>query len=205
MHNSILEDIVKAFGAVKLLEYLTTAMRLICDNESTKHSITRLFANHWQAESLIGRSIGDLDLKGYGVLAEPEVEATQVRAGDAFLVLATDGLWDCLSNEAVISLIHDTVKEPTMCAQRLVTEAITRGSGACFQKQAMTADGHNQHSHAGCKMHKQRTQIRTSKAIVCSYICQESSGNKAFVALSARAKVLPDMIWKLAQNLQSFH
>lgn len=68
-------------------------------------------------------------MKKYGVIAEPEVSHVAVQSGDAFLVLATDGLWDVLSNEAVIKLVKDTVKEPTMCAQRLITEAITQGSG----------------------------------------------------------------------------
>lgn len=76
-----------------------------------------------------GRSIGDGDLKGCGVTAEPEVEHFDLQPSDAFLVLATDGLWDTLSNQTAVNLICDTVKEPTMCAQRLVTEAITKGSG----------------------------------------------------------------------------
>ena len=78
---------------------------------------------------MMRRSIGDADLKDCGVTAEPEVAHVVLQPDDAFLVLASDGLWDCLSNEAVISLIRDTVKEPTMCAQRLVTQAITNGSG----------------------------------------------------------------------------
>ena len=75
------------------------------------------------------RSIGDADMKGGGVIAEPEVTHVDLQPEDAFLVLATDGLWDVLSNQAVVNLVHDTVKEPTMCAKRLVTEAITQGSG----------------------------------------------------------------------------
>ena len=43
-------------------------------------------------------------------------------------VMASDGLWDVVSNEDVVSVIRDTVKEPGMCAKRLANEAVTRGS-----------------------------------------------------------------------------
>lgn len=43
-------------------------------------------------------------------------------------VMASDGLWDVMSNAEVVSLIKDTVKEPGMCSKRLATEAAARGS-----------------------------------------------------------------------------
>lgn len=36
--------------------------------------------------------------------AEPEITTTEVQPGD-FVVLATDGLWDCLTNEEVVGLV----------------------------------------------------------------------------------------------------
>jgi len=42
--------------------------------------------------------------------------------------MASDGLWDVMSIEEVVSIIRDTVKEPTMCSKRLATEAAQRGS-----------------------------------------------------------------------------
>ena len=47
---------------------------------------------------------------------------------DSFLVLATDGVWDQLSNGDAVRLVHDTVKEPAMCGRRLAAEALARGS-----------------------------------------------------------------------------
>ena len=55
---------------------------------------------------------------------------TALTAEDSFLVLASDGLWDKLSSQNAVDLVHDTVKEPALCAKRLATEALTRGSGA---------------------------------------------------------------------------
>lgn len=75
----------------------------------------------------VTRSIGDDDLKP-AVTARPEITETSLTADDEFLVMASDGLWDVLSNEDVISIIKDTVKEPAMCSKRLATEAVERGS-----------------------------------------------------------------------------
>ena len=75
--------------------------------------------------------MGDGDLKDHGVVAVPEVTHTILTPEDSCLVIASDGLWDRISSQAAVDLIRDTVKDPTMCAQRLATEAITLGSGGC--------------------------------------------------------------------------
>ncbi|PRQ25535.1 putative protein kinase TKL-Pl-3 family [Rosa chinensis] len=75
----------------------------------------------------VTRSIGDDDLKP-AVTAEPEISETILSAEDEYLVMASDGLWDVMSNAEVISIIKDTVKEPGMCSKRLATEAAERGS-----------------------------------------------------------------------------
>ncbi|TVU02692.1 hypothetical protein EJB05_51793, partial [Eragrostis curvula] len=73
----------------------------------------------------VTRSIGDDDLKP-AVTAQPEIIETALSVDDEFL--AGDGLWDVVSNEDVLSIIKDTVKEPGMCSKRLATEAAERGS-----------------------------------------------------------------------------
>ncbi|KAM3330650.1 hypothetical protein ACQJBY_027053 [Aegilops geniculata] len=75
----------------------------------------------------VTRSIGDDDLKP-AVTALPEITETDLTADDEFLVMASDGLWDVVGNEDVLSIIKDTVKEPGMCSKRLATEASARGS-----------------------------------------------------------------------------
>ncbi|KAK4784844.1 hypothetical protein SAY86_019212 [Trapa natans] len=75
----------------------------------------------------VTRSIGDDDLKP-AVTAEPEIRETLLSMEDEYVVMASDGLWDVITNEEVISIIRDTVKEPGMCSKRLATEAAERGS-----------------------------------------------------------------------------
>ncbi|XP_073032159.1 protein phosphatase 2C 51-like [Primulina eburnea] len=58
---------------------------------------------NWNGQRILGvlatsRSIGDEYLKPY-VIAEPEVKIANRTALDEFLILASDGLWDVVSNE----------------------------------------------------------------------------------------------------------
>ena len=100
----------------------------------------------------VTRCVGDGDCKPFGVIATPEVTAYAVdadeRAGgrDFALVLACDGLWDVVSDADARDLVLDTVKEPSMSAKRLGSEALARGSGdnvtvvVAFLKRTSTAE-----------------------------------------------------------------
>lgn len=79
----------------------------------------------------VTRALGDFDLKGPidgGVTAEPEVVEFALTEEDQFIVLGTDGIWDVMGDQEAVGLIRDTVKDPQLCAKRLVTEALSRGS-----------------------------------------------------------------------------
>ena len=39
-----------------------------------------------------------------------------------YQVMASNGLWDVVSNTDVVNIIRDAIKEPGMCAKRLETE-----------------------------------------------------------------------------------
>ena len=52
------------------------------------------------------------------VTAQPEVTQFQLSSEDEFVILASDGLWDKLSNEDAVGLVMDTVKQPVMASQR---------------------------------------------------------------------------------------
>ncbi|XP_021749774.1 probable protein phosphatase 2C 72 [Chenopodium quinoa] len=68
--------------------------------------ITRI----WQPEEDIpglamSRAFGDFNMKSYGLIAIPEVFHHRLNSEDHFLVLASDGVWDVLSNEEVVSAV----------------------------------------------------------------------------------------------------
>ena len=78
----------------------------------------------------VTRAIGDADAKPFGVIAVPEtVEITLDPSTDDAVVVACDGLWDVVNNAEALAMVKDTVKEPSMCAKRLGSEALTRLSG----------------------------------------------------------------------------
>lgn len=55
----------------------------------------------------VSRSMGDSDAKDAGVISEPEIEKRTIDKSLLFAVLASDGLWDYLSNEEVMNIIND--------------------------------------------------------------------------------------------------
>ncbi|KAI0487996.1 hypothetical protein KFK09_027819 [Dendrobium nobile] len=64
----------------------------------------------------MARAFGDFELKNYGVIAIPQVSYRRLRNRDQFIVLATDGVWDVLSNEQVVKIVWSSLlkgKEPS--------------------------------------------------------------------------------------------
>ena len=59
--------------------------------------------NRVMGELAISRAIGDHHLRPY-VIAEPEVMRMERHSDDKLLILASDGLWDVLSNSVACSL-----------------------------------------------------------------------------------------------------
>ena len=53
----------------------------------------------------VSRAFGDRLLKKY-VVAEPDILDTALTGGDTLLIMATDGLWDVVSNQDAISMVR---------------------------------------------------------------------------------------------------
>jgi hypothetical protein len=72
----------------------------------------------------MARAFGDFCLKDYGVIAVPELSHRLLTDQDQFIVLATDGIWDVLSNEEVIHIVASAPTRAT--AARAVVESAVR-------------------------------------------------------------------------------
>lgn len=59
----------------------------------------------------MARSIGDYAAKRVGVTPEPEVTDRPIGASDKFIVLASDGVWEFLSNDDVVTLVHSVLRK----------------------------------------------------------------------------------------------
>ncbi|XP_021739060.1 probable protein phosphatase 2C 72 [Chenopodium quinoa] len=85
----------------------------------------------WQPEENIpglamSRAFGDFNMKSYGLIAIPEVSHHRLNSEDHFLVLASDGVWDVLSNEEVVSVVWSAENKEA------ATEAVTYRARAAW-------------------------------------------------------------------------
>jgi serine/threonine protein phosphatase PrpC len=52
----------------------------------------------------MSRSIGDHEWQKYGVVADPEFTEREISINDKILIIASDGVWEYLSNEDVMNI-----------------------------------------------------------------------------------------------------
>uniref|UniRef100_A0A0D9WFK7 protein-serine/threonine phosphatase n=1 Tax=Leersia perrieri TaxID=77586 RepID=A0A0D9WFK7_9ORYZ len=71
----------------------------------------------------MSRAFGDYCVKDYGVISAPEVTHRRITARDQFVILATDGVWDVVSNEEAVQIVA-TTPEREKAAKRLVEFAV---------------------------------------------------------------------------------
>ncbi|MCO5608616.1 hypothetical protein L7F22_062829 [Adiantum nelumboides] len=84
-------------------------------------SVYRVWLPHCNVPGLaMSRALGDYCLKNNGVISEPGVTYRRLTKRDEFVVLATDGVWDVLSNEEVAEIVSSTPNRA--CAARAVVE-----------------------------------------------------------------------------------
>ncbi|CAG9461438.1 unnamed protein product [Pedinophyceae sp. YPF-701] len=88
-----------------------------------------VWAGTWRVGGVlaVSRAFGDKMLKKF-VVAEPEVATEELSKKDECLVLASDGLWDVMTNEEAVETVRK-VGDAKEAAKTLVDEAYKRGSG----------------------------------------------------------------------------
>ncbi|GLJ11015.1 hypothetical protein SUGI_0140420 [Cryptomeria japonica] len=72
----------------------------------------------------MARAFGDFCLKDFGVIAVPEITYRHLTSRDQFVVLATDGVWDVLTNEEVVRIVSSAPREE---AAKVVVQRAVRG------------------------------------------------------------------------------
>lgn len=78
----------------------------------------------------ISRSIGDVGLKDF-VIAKPDVMQVSLRGDEEFVVMATDGLWDVVSDDECVSVVREMIQGEDGeedAVKKLVDMAWERGS-----------------------------------------------------------------------------
>lgn len=87
-----------------------------------------VWAGTWRVGGVlaVSRAFGDRPLKRY-VVAKPDTRSQQLSPIDEFLILASDGLWDVVSNDEAVGIARD-IPNPQKAAAYLSEVALNRGS-----------------------------------------------------------------------------
>ncbi|KAG8067908.1 hypothetical protein GUJ93_ZPchr0005g15854 [Zizania palustris] len=67
----------------------------------------------------MSRAFGDYCVKDYGVISAPDVTQWRITSRDQFVILATDGVWDVVSNEEAVQIVA-AAPDREKAAKRLV-------------------------------------------------------------------------------------
>lgn len=96
--------------------------RVFClDNEPGIH---RVWLPDEESPGLaMSRAFGDYFLKDFGLISMPEVTHRNISSKDQFIVLASDGVWDVISNQEAVEIVSST-PDRAKAAKRLVDQAV---------------------------------------------------------------------------------
>ncbi|MCO5558292.1 hypothetical protein L7F22_011871 [Adiantum nelumboides] len=87
-------------------------------------NVARVWLPHSDMPGLaMARALGDFCLKDYGLSATPQIFTRRLIEEDEFIVLASDGIWDVLSNEDVVKIVASAFPKET-AAKALVHAAV---------------------------------------------------------------------------------
>ncbi|KIZ03972.1 hypothetical protein MNEG_3991 [Monoraphidium neglectum] len=87
-----------------------------------------VWAGTWRVSGVlaVSRAFGDRPLKRY-VIPTPDVREEALSSRDDSVILASDGVWDVLSNQDVVTLVQG-IPDAQRAVRRVVEEAYSRGS-----------------------------------------------------------------------------
>ena len=73
----------------------------------------------------MSRSFGDSIIKNYGKTCEPEIRVRKITENDKSIIIASDGVWEFISNNDAISIVHPFWKEqiPELASNKLIRVA----------------------------------------------------------------------------------
>lgn len=87
---------------------------------------SRVWLKHMMLPGLaMTRSFGDQVAASVGVCADPEIMVHQLSADDQFMVLASDGVWEFITNEEAIEMVRAAGNADAAC-KKLIDESSRR-------------------------------------------------------------------------------
>eukprot|EP01125_Pyxidicula_operculata_P014567 TRINITY_DN4866_c0_g1_i1.p1 TRINITY_DN4866_c0_g1~~TRINITY_DN4866_c0_g1_i1.p1 ORF type:complete len:273 (+),score=62.81 TRINITY_DN4866_c0_g1_i1:36-854(+) len=116
------------------------AIRLTKDHKPTDEdekkrieSVKGFIDKEGRVNGLVGvsRALGDHNMKGPGkdyIINDPYFTMTTLEDDDDYLILACDGVWDVVEDQAAVDLIRSTTEDCNNKAKALIVHAIKTGS-----------------------------------------------------------------------------
>ncbi|XP_024996258.1 probable protein phosphatase 2C 34 [Cynara cardunculus var. scolymus] len=97
----------------------------VCEADD-EPGVSRIRAPHEESPDgpglALSRAFGDFFVKDFGLISEPDVIQRTVTTRDRFVILATDGVWDVVSNEKAVEIVSSAT-ERDEAAKRIVDYA----------------------------------------------------------------------------------
>jgi len=93
-----------------------------------------IFNGRIYGQLMLSRCFGDWSIKEYGVIVLPHVARIELTSDDLYLILATDGVWDVLSDDDIVKLTKINSNSLGIC-KNIVIESLNRESEdniSCF-------------------------------------------------------------------------
>lgn len=118
----------------------------------------------------MARAFGDFCLKDFGLIAVPEISYRRLTEKDEFIVLATDGIWDVLTNKEVVDIVASAPARSS--AARALVESAVRAW---------------------------RYKYPTSKVDDCAVVCLFLDKNNVLSTASSNAKPMEQQILSTEQ------
>ena len=113
--------------------------RLSYDHKATDYSeIMRIksrggyvFNGRVLGQLAVTRAFGDLNLKSQGIIPTPYMKNVDIctdSIGDAYLIIASDGIWDVLEDEELLDICYKNTKTTSELAKSILNNVLKRGS-----------------------------------------------------------------------------
>jgi serine/threonine protein phosphatase PrpC len=94
------------------------SVRRVKDDNGNPCGPYRVFDGYGLSGGLaMSRSIGDHALEKAGVIADPELTEHEITEQDKALIIASDGVWEFLSNEDILQLLHKICFDSNLISQ----------------------------------------------------------------------------------------
>jgi len=124
-----------------VLSRKTIAQQVTCDHniqDAAEKKRVQPFISHegFVKGLMVTRSLGNVKIRSLekceGQIAEPSLSHFPIGDSDDFLLIASDGLYEVVSNEVAVSTVQRAMKRPSFspgkAAKELVDRAVARGS-----------------------------------------------------------------------------